>query len=67
MMTPKLWCLPCGVFLFCLEFVSSMACSEDFAIFWIYHVKSPLMSIEVPLADKGGMVKRSAVHREIIF
>jgi len=44
-----------------------MAFTEDFAIFWIYHVKSPLMSIEVPLADKGGMVKRSAVHREIIF
>lgn len=46
---------------------SSMACIEDFAVFWIYHIKSQLMSVEVPVADKGGMVNRSAVHRKIIF
>lgn len=52
---------------FDISLFPSSACLEDSAIYCILHIKLPLMSVEVLLADKGGILNRSAVQREMIF
>lgn len=42
-------------------------CIDDFAICCILNIKLQLMSVELLLADKGGILNRSAVQREMIF
>jgi len=47
--------------------IPSSACMEDSAVYCSLHIKLQLMSAEVLLADKGGILNRSAVQREMIF
>lgn len=39
-------------------------CIEDLAVYCILNIKLQLMSVELLLADKGGILNRSAVQRE---
>lgn len=66
---PRSWVRTMQVFplVFDISLFLSSACIEDSAIYCILHIKLQLMSVEVLLADKGGILNRSAVQREMIF